>query len=163
MTFFTKVAGGQSGRRRQAMKLMRHFMQRSRDLLDEGLEPLGVTTAQLQVLHQVALAGERPRESAAQGGSMSGAGIARMCGVTPQTAQALLVRSEREGLLRRGGDPANERLVLWSLTPAGRRLLDRSQVVVEQLMARAWKGLPAADVREVTRVLERCMENLREE
>ncbi len=139
----------------QALRQMKALLQRVRGRLDERLEPMGVTTAQLQMLHQIAAAdGEQRR--------VSSAGVARLCGVTPQTMQAQLVRSEKAGWVRRGVDPENERLVLWRLTARGRGLLAEAEVVFAQVIQRAWKGVPAAETRVAMRVVEQLLENLRE-
>ncbi len=159
----TKRTAGRGARRREAMRQMRLLLQRFRGVLDENLEPLGVTTAQLQVLHQISVAAERTGDAVGAPQPLSGAGVARLCGVTPQTVQALLVRSERAGLVRRRGDPANERLVLWSLTPAGKRVLERAETIFDGVLERAWTGVGTAEVRQVTRVIEQCVGNLRGE
>ena len=132
---------------------MKAVLQRVRGRLDEQLEPKGLTTAQLQMLHQIALADGESRR-------VSSAGVARLCGVTPQTMQAQLVRSERAGWVRRGVDPENERLVLWRLTASGRRMLRQAEVVFAGVLEQAWKGVPAAETRVVLRVVEQLLENL---
>ena len=136
-----------------ALRRMKAVLQRFRARLDEALEPIGLTTAQLQVLHQISVA-------AAEGRRVSSAGVARLCGVTPQTIQTLLVRSEDAGWVRRSTDPENERLVLWSVTASGRRLLKQAESAFAGVQARAWKGVPATGLRELMRVTSRVMENL---
>ena len=136
-----------------ALRQMKAVLQRFRGRLDEALEPIGLTTAQLQVLHQIALAAEEGRQ-------VSSAGVARLCGVTPQTMQTMLVRSEVAGWVRRSTDPENERLVLWAVTASGRRLLKQAEAAFAVVLERAWKGVPGAGMRELMRVTERVLENL---
>ncbi len=140
----------------QVLRQMRSVLQRFRGRLDEGLEPMGLTTAQLQVLHQISVA-------EGEGRRVSSAGVARMCGVTPQTVQALLVRSERARWVRRNADPENERLVLWSVTASGRRVLQRAEAAFDAVLERAWRRVPAAGVREMMRVMEHVLGNLQDE
>ena len=137
----------------RALRQMKAVLQRFRGRLDEALEPVGLTTAQLQVLHQISLA-------AAEGRRVSSAGVARLCGVTPQTIQTLLVRSETAGWVRRSADPENERLVLWSVTASGRRVQKQAEAAFAVVLDRAWKGVPATGMRELLRVAARVLENL---
>lgn len=137
----------------QALRQIKAVLQRFRGRLDERLEPLGLTTAQLQVLHQIHL-------SAAEGRRVSSAGVARLCGVTPQTIQTLLVRSEKAGWVRRSADAENERLVLWSVTASGRRRLRQAEVAFAGVLERAWRGVPATEVRTLLRATDKVIENL---
>ena len=142
---------GRQGEARQALRQMKQLMTAFRGLLDEELRPRGVTTAQMQLLHQV---------SAQEG--LSGARLARVCSVTPQTMQSLLARTEREGWLRRGKDAENERLVLWSLTKEGRALLREAESAFDRVQARLWAGMSGRAIAEVNEVLARCLKNLQD-
>ena len=135
---------------RQVTELMRDLLLGVRLELDERLRPHGVTSAQLKVLRQID-----------DGGRLTGARVARLCHVTPQTVQALMARSERSGLVRRGTDPENERLVLWSLTPAGKRLMRRAEAIFEEVQAQVWAGLSAEQLAKLGEVLGVGVQNLR--
>ena len=137
----------------QALRRMKAVLQRFRGRLDERLEPLGLTTAQLQVLHQIHLA-------AAEGRRVSSAGVARLCGVTPQTIQTLLVRSETAGWVRRSADAENERLVLWSVTASGQRLLKQAEAAFARVLEQAWRGVPVTGMRALLRVADQVIANL---
>jgi MarR family transcriptional regulator, organic hydroperoxide resistance regulator len=70
------------------------------------------------------------------------------------TLSPLLKRLEANGFVRRERSPADERTVLVSLTPAGRRLERRAQCIPERLLAST--GLTeqdGADLRDAVRQL----------
>ncbi len=134
---------------RRTKTLVRRLMAGLRARLDDELREQGVTTAQLRLLKEVK---ERP------GGS--GAQMARACFVTPQSAQAMLVRAVEHGWVVRGKDPENHRLVTVRLTAAGERLLVHAEQVLGQLEAKTWAGVSSADLRTMNAVLERGLQNL---
>ncbi len=76
--------------RRQAKQLMKRILMGFRAQLDEELRPRGVTTAQLQILHAI-------RSSPGS----SGAQLARVCQMTPQSMQALIQKTEKDGWIVR--------------------------------------------------------------
>ena len=117
--------------------------------LDEALRPKNVTTAQLRFLHEVK---ERPGSSGAQ--------MARACYVTPQSAQAMMVRAVARGWVVRGRDAENDRVVTARLTPAGERLLGYADGVLAELEAEVWEGATLAELREMNDLLERGLSNL---
>ena len=141
---------GRADETRRAVLQMKDLLLEVRSELDEGLKPLGVTSAQVKVLREVE---ER--------GRITGAQAARLCHVTPQTVQALLVRCEREGWLERSADPENERLVLWSLSAEGRRLAREAEAVFEAVQERLWAGTSVAEIREVNGLLAGFLERIR--
>jgi hypothetical protein len=63
--------------KRTALQLMKRILIHFRTQLNEELRPRGVTLSQLQLLHAIK---NSPRSSGAQ--------LARVCYVTPQTVQA---------------------------------------------------------------------------
>lgn len=138
-------------RRRRAAKLMKRIMLHFRTLLDEELRPYGVTTAQIQLLRVI---------SDAPGSS--GAHLSRLCGVTPQTSQALIQRAEEGGWIVRGKDSVNDRIVTASLTAAGEDLLATADGIVRGIEARLWEGIPPAAIDGLIEMLERCLGNLAE-
>lgn len=79
--------------------------------IGRALTPVGVTMAQLQVLTPLV---DEP--------GMSGAQLARVRRVSPQTIHALLMATEERGWIRRSTDPENNRTLLAKLTPQGRRI-----------------------------------------
>jgi len=134
--------------RRGAM-LMRRVLLGFKARLDDELRPRNVTTAQLRFLTEVK---ERPGASGAQ--------MARACYVTPQSAQAMMVRAVERGWVVRGKDAENDRVVTARLTPAGERLLAYADGVMARLEIEVWDGVALGDLRAMNVVLGRGLENL---
>ena len=122
-----------------------------RGRLDVELRPHNVTTAQLQMLHAISLA---------PGGS--GADFARLCNITPQTAQGLLTRAVERGWVTRGKDPHNSRLVTAELTDAGRDLLAHADVIADALETEMWAGTALAELEQLNELLARALAHLGE-
>ena len=108
--------------RRQAKQLMKRILMGFRARLDEELRPRGVTTAQLQILHAIRNAP-----------GSSGAHLARVCQMTPQSMQALIQKTEKDGWIERRKDRENDRVLVASLTKAGERLMRDAEAVVGRI------------------------------
>ena len=91
---------------------------------------------------------------------ISGARLARACMVTPQTTQVLLRGIEKNGWIRRTKHPENERILLATLTPSGKRILARSRTAVGQIYDQMLDGLATRDVRVLEILLTHCATNL---
>jgi DNA-binding MarR family transcriptional regulator len=137
--------------KRRAVQLMKRILVGFRARLDEELRPRGVTTAQLQILHAI-------RNSPGS----SGAQLARVCYVTPQTVQALIERTEKDGWIERHKDKGNDRVLATSLTKAGEKLLRDAEFAVKRVEKMLWDGVPQADITRLAGVLERCLGNIAE-
>lgn len=122
-----------------------------RGRLDHELRPHSVTTAQLEMLHAISLV---------PGGS--GADLARLCHITPQTAQVLLTRAVRRGWITRGKAPNNNRLVTAELTPAGHDLLAHAREIAERLQAEMWHGITLDQMEQLNTLLARALSQLGE-
>jgi DNA-binding MarR family transcriptional regulator len=129
--------------------LVKRLLQLFRKGLDEKLRPCGVTAAQLHVLAKLE---HEP--------GISGARLARACMVTPQTTQVLLRSIEKNGWIVRTRHPENERILLATLTPLGRRILARSITAVGQIYSQMLDGLAAKDVSALESLLSQCAANL---
>jgi DNA-binding MarR family transcriptional regulator len=110
--------------------------------MDEELLPLGITTSQLRLLWTVEM---NPL--------MSGAEVARMCSVTPQTGHAAMSRMVRQGLVRRKASSHSERVLIAELTASGRKVLVRATEMAEKLNREVWQGISERDLAVVERVL----------
>jgi len=144
---------GQNGNEgKQALQLMKRILIHLRGAMDEFLRPLGVTTAQFQMLRAIQNA---PGSSGAQ--------LARECYVTPQTAQGLIRHLENGGFIVRGKDRANDRIVTASVTPAGERLLEKAEKTALELQAQLWVGISAGEAQKLNDLLSKCLRNLGEE
>ena len=129
--------------------LMRRVLLGFKARLDDELRAKNVTTAQLRFLTEVK---ELPGGSNAQ--------MARACFVTPQSAQAMLVRAVEHGWVVRGKNAENDRLVTARLSPAGEKLLEYAEGVLARMEAEVWSGVGMAELRAMNETLERGLANL---
>jgi DNA-binding MarR family transcriptional regulator len=134
---------------RGAVHLMKRILVHFRGQMDEQLRPQGVTTAQLQILFAIKT----------EPGS-SGAQLARLCHVTPQTVQMLLKHLEDGGWIRRGKDEANDRILTAQLTPSGEELLKSAEKAARVIEKKLWHGVSTGEIQGLSDVLTRCLENL---
>ncbi|WP_263368759.1 MarR family winged helix-turn-helix transcriptional regulator [Edaphobacter bradus] len=134
---------------RHTILLMKRILIHLRGQMDELLRPQGVTTAQLQMLRAIQ----------ASPGS-SGAQLARECYVTPQSAQALIKQLESRGLIVRGKDAVNDRIVTARATPAGECLMASAEASAEDLLQKVWKGISESDIERLNSLLEQCLKNI---
>ena len=114
---------------------MKAVLQGFRVVLDEDLQPLGITTSQMRMLWSIA---ENP--------GISGAKVARLCSVTPQSGQATLAMMEAQGWVRRRPSEASDRILVAELTGKGQRVLVKAREIAEALDRRLWKGISERDL-----------------
>ena len=114
---------------------MKAVLQGFRVVLDEDLQPLGITTSQMRMLWSIA---ENP--------GISGAKVARLCSVTPQSGQATLAMMEAHGWVRRRPSEASDRILVAELTGKGQRVLVKAREIAEALDRRLWKGISERDL-----------------
>jgi DNA-binding MarR family transcriptional regulator len=134
---------------RAAGKLIRRLLLEARARLDDELRPQEVTAAQLRMLLEVR---NRP--------GISGAQLARACEVTPQTTQAMLARAVEHGWLARGKDEENHRLVTFTLTSGGAKMLELGEATYAQIETKLWRGIKTEDVQILAAQLEKALANL---
>src|SRR5713101_1474523 len=111
--------------------------------LDAELAATGLTTPQYTVLAALEREGE-----------LSASDLAREFGMTAQTVNVLVKSLEACGLLRRNPHPAHGRILLASLTPAGKRALKRGRVAGMLVQDRVLSGLSASDRRRLMKLLQ---------
>ncbi len=133
----------------QTSKLMRRMINGLRARMDDELKPQQCTLAQLRVLYEIQ-----------QNPGVSSASIARACDVTPQSAQAMLVRAVERGWARRTKSPDNERLVMAELTRAGERLLETSKAIKSRIELEIWADVPLAELRHMNAAVAKALANL---
>jgi MarR family transcriptional regulator, organic hydroperoxide resistance regulator len=134
---------------RRAARMMKRIIVHCRVQMDEKLRPHGVTTSQLVVLKAVQ---DEPAAFGAQ--------LARVCHVTPQSAQALLKSLEDGGWIVRTKDAVNDRILIAKPTPSGVKLLETGEKLARAIEKRLWQGVSDSAVEALNRTLERCLENL---
>ncbi|MFD3695098.1 MarR family winged helix-turn-helix transcriptional regulator [Streptomyces sp. NPDC058646] len=74
-------------------------------------------------------------------GGMSGAQLARSCGVTQQSMSSVLANMESKGLIRRETSPVHAKVQIATRTDAGQELLDRAYqevVILERALTDAF-------------------------
>ena len=145
-------AKGSAERPSQVLKLTKRMSMLFRERLDERLRPLGITTAQLQMLAALS-------DTAGPVGK-SGAQISRYCQVTPQTTHALLSTAERLGWVARAPHPENAHTLVASLTPLGKRVFSRGRALAVTLQSQMLRSLSAAEVRQLEATLTTLIANL---
>ncbi len=129
--------------------LLKRVLYQFRDSLDDALRPHGITASQLHVL---AMLDRQP--------GISGAKLARLCMVTPQSMQALVTTVEANGWIERIRHPENERILLATLTAQGEKILTRARRAVHAIESRMLKSFPPAEIRKLEALLEECSANL---
>jgi DNA-binding MarR family transcriptional regulator len=82
---------------------------------------------------------------------LSDAGPQRLCdlhapeGVTQPAMTQLVTRLEKDGLAQRGGDPADGRVVVVSITDAGRAFVARRRANHAEALSERLRALPDSD------------------
>jgi MarR family transcriptional regulator, organic hydroperoxide resistance regulator len=136
---------------RRCTKAMRSFLVAYRGLLEDEFRDADFSLAQLRLLYAVR-----------QKSGVSAAELSRMCEVTPQTAQTLLTRAQREKWIRRAKSATNDRIVTTELTAKGEALLARGEAAAAQIEARLWTGMKLSEIRQMNGYMERCLANAKE-
>ncbi|WP_314612704.1 MarR family winged helix-turn-helix transcriptional regulator [Streptomyces stackebrandtii] len=119
--------------RRSELALMAHH--------EAVLRTYGLTMTQYTVL--LALSRE---------GGMSGAQVARSCGVTQQSMSSVLTNMETKGLIRRETSPVHAKVQIATLTDEGEALLDRAYqevIVLERALTDAFTPAEHASLCEL--------------
>jgi DNA-binding MarR family transcriptional regulator len=114
-----------------------------RTRLDTDLAATGLTMPQLIVLAAL------DRE-----GQLSASDLAREFGMSAQTVNVLVKALESCGLVRRNQHPAHGRILLASLTAAGKRALGQGRAVGIGVENRLLSGLSGADRKRLMRFLK---------
>jgi DNA-binding MarR family transcriptional regulator len=104
----------------------------------ERLLRQGISMAQLHVLHLVEGHGE-----------MAMSRLAEMLDVSLSNATGLIDRVEERGFVERTRVPADRRIVMVRLTPAGHEMLDEIEVVREQILRRVLDQLDPSQLAGV--------------
>jgi DNA-binding MarR family transcriptional regulator len=128
---------------------MKAVLQGCKVVLDEELQPLGITTSQLRMLWSIA---ENP--------GISGAKVARLCSVTPQSGHAILEMMEEQRWVRRRPSEASHRVLVAELTSKGQRVLVKAREIAKALDSRLWNGISDRDLAGLDAALRSAVENL---
>jgi DNA-binding MarR family transcriptional regulator len=129
--------------RRATVDAFQTFMHRVQGQRVPAILEIGISMAQVKVLHAVAAAE-----------SLHASELAQLVGTTPSTISGLVDRLVDHGLLTRLDDPADRRQIRISTTAAGLELLDRfrelNRFLLDSLLAR----VPAEQLEVITHAFE---------
>ena len=118
--------------------------------LERSLREFELTATQYTVMSRV-----KGREV------LSSARLARAHHVSPQTMNELIANLVARGLLQRKEDPDNRRVLLVSLTEAGRELLEGCDRKVDVLETEFFNSFNTADHGMFRKLLEILIEDIR--
>jgi DNA-binding MarR family transcriptional regulator len=123
---------GKRGEQGHLTYLLRQAQAATRLTLERRLADLGVTPPQFAVLTML---------RAYPG--LSGADLARVALLTPQTVGLIIRNLERDGAIKKTPHPVHGRVLQWALTRRGTTLLDQCRRPVQALERRLIAGLGA--------------------
>jgi DNA-binding MarR family transcriptional regulator len=142
---------GKRGEQGYLAYLLRQAQAASRLSMERSLASLGVTTPQFVVLTML---------RAYPG--LSGADLARVALQTPQTVGVIIRNLERDGAIAKTPHPVHGRMLMWTLTRRGSRLLDSCRRRALAQERRLSAALNASSQRIVRRWLSKIATDLQE-
>jgi DNA-binding MarR family transcriptional regulator len=131
--------------------LLRQAQAAARLTLERALDEFGVTVPQFVVLTML---------KAYPG--LSGADLARVALLTPQTVGVIIRNLERDRAIRKTPHPVHGRVLQWSLTPRGLNLLEKCRRQALALERRLSAGLSGAAEATVRRWLAKIAADLQQ-
>ena len=143
---------GKRGEKGHLGYLLRQAQAAARLTLERALDDLSVTPPQFAVLTML---------RAYPG--LSGADLARVALLTPQTVGVIIRNLERDGAIRKTPHPVHGRVLQWSLTRRGGTLLDKSRQRVVALERRLVAGLGAKAQATIRRWLSKIAADLQQD
>jgi DNA-binding MarR family transcriptional regulator len=140
---------GKRGEQGYLAYLLRQAQSTTRLAMERSLADLGVTPPQFVVLTML---------RAYPG--LSGADLARVAMLTPQTVGVIIRNLERDGAIRKTPHPVHGRVLQWTMTPRGAALLDKCRRHAQAIERRLVAGLSANAQRLIRRWLARIAVDL---
>lgn len=132
--------------------LLRQAQAAARLTIERTLADLGVTPPQFAVLTML---------NAYPG--LSGADVARVALLTPQTVGVIIANLERDGAINKTPHPVHGRVLQWTLTRHGSDLLDQCRRRVTRVEQRLVAGLGAKEEVIIRRWLSKIALDLHED
>ena len=132
--------------------LLRQAQAATRLTLERSLAGLGVTPPQFVVLTML---------RAYPG--LSGADLARVALLTPQTIGVIIRNLERDGAIRKTPHPVHGRVLQWTLTRRGAMLLGQCRRHANALEQRLMAGVPIREQLTVRRWLSKIAVDLQQD
>jgi DNA-binding MarR family transcriptional regulator len=143
---------GKRGEKGHLGYLLRQAQAASRLTLERALDDLRVTPPQFAVLTML---------RAYPG--LSGADLARVALLTPQTVGVIIRNLQRDGAIRKTPHPVHGRVLQWTLTRRGGTLLDKSRQRVLALERRLVAGLGTKAQVTIRRWLSKIAADLQQD
>jgi DNA-binding MarR family transcriptional regulator len=143
---------GKRGESGHIAYLLRQAQAATRLTLERALADLGITPPQFAVLTML---------RAYPG--LSGADLARVALLTPQTVGVIIHNLERGGAIRKTPHPVHGRVLQWTLTHRGGTLLDKCRRRAVALERRLVAGLGAQSQVTIRRWLSKIAADLQQE
>lgn len=143
---------GKRGEQGHLAYLLRQAQAATRLTLERRLADLGITPPQFSVLTML---------RAYPG--LSGADLARVALLTPQTVGVIIRNLERDGAIKKSPHPVHGRVLQWTLTRRGGNLLGRCRRPVQTLERRLVAGLGAKAQATVRRWLSKIAADLQQD
>jgi DNA-binding MarR family transcriptional regulator len=143
---------GKRGEKGHLAYLLRQAQAATRLTLERALDDLGVTPPQFAVLTML---------RAYPG--LSGADLARVALLTPQTVGVIIRNLERDGAIRKTPHPVHGRVLQWTLTRRGGTLLDKCRRRAVALERRLVAGLGAKSEVAIRRWLSKIAADLQQD
>jgi DNA-binding MarR family transcriptional regulator len=140
---------GKRGEQGYLAYLLRQAQAATRLAMERSLADLGVTSPQFVVLTML---------KAYPG--LSGADLARVAMLTPQTVGVIIRNLERDGAIRKTPHPVHGRVLQWTVTRRGATLLDRCKRHAQVIEQRLTAGLSARDQTMIRRWLAKIAADL---
>jgi DNA-binding MarR family transcriptional regulator len=143
---------GKRGEHGYLAYLLRQAQAAARLAMERALADLGVTPPQFVVLTML---------RAYPG--LSGADLARLALLTPQTVGVIIRNLERDGAIRKAPHPIHGRVLQWRLTRRGETRLDKCRRRALGIERRLMAGLPKQAQTTIRRWLAKIALNLHQE
>jgi DNA-binding MarR family transcriptional regulator len=143
---------GKRGEKGYLAYLLRQAQAAARLSLERALADLGVTPPQFVVLTML---------KAYPG--LSGADLARVALLTPQTVGVIIRNLERDGAIRKKPHPVHGRVLQWTLTRRGETLLGKCRARGKALERRLQAGLAPKAQATIRRWLSKIAADLQQD
>jgi DNA-binding MarR family transcriptional regulator len=143
---------GKRGEKGYLAYLLRQAQAATRRTLERALADLGVTPPQFVVLTML---------NAYPG--LSGADLARVALLTPQTVGVIIRNLERDGAIRKKPHPVHGRVLQWTLTRRGQTLLGKCRARGKALERRLQAGLAPKAQATIRRWLSKIAADLQQD
>jgi DNA-binding MarR family transcriptional regulator len=143
---------GKRGEKGHIAYLLRQAQAATRLTLERALADLRITPPQFAVLTMLRA---YPR--------LSGADLARVALLTPQTVGVIIRNLERDGAIRKTPHPVYRRVLQWTLTRRGGTLLDKCRRRATALERRLVAGLAKKSEITIRRWLSKIAADLQQE